>query len=52
MSRTWLTLIFVIAVVFALPALLNALTGIIPAVLAGVVLVGIGTLLFRRRRYW
>jgi len=52
MRRIWAMLIFVIALAFALPALVNAFMAIIPAVIAGVFLVGIGTLLFQRRRRW
>jgi xanthine/uracil/vitamin C permease (AzgA family) len=52
MTKLWMSVIFVIAAAFALPALISALTAIIPAVIAGAVLVGVGTMLFRRRRHW
>ena len=52
MSRFWLILIGIIAAALVLPALVSAIEGLVPALLAGAVLVGIGTLLFQRRRRW
>jgi hypothetical protein len=52
LSRFWLILIGIIVAVFALPALVSAIEGLIPALLAGVVLIGIGMLLYRRARRW
>jgi hypothetical protein len=52
LSRIWLILIGIIVAAFALSALASAIEGLIPALLAGVVLVGIGMLLFQRCRRW
>ncbi len=52
MSRVWLILIGVIVAAFALPALVTVIEGLIPALVAGVVLFGVGMLIFRRARRW
>jgi hypothetical protein len=52
MSRVWLILIGAIVVAFALPTLVTAIEGLIPALLAAVVLFGVGMLIFRRARRW
>jgi hypothetical protein len=52
MRRVWGVLIMLIVAAFALPAMINAIEALIPALIAAAALVGVGALLFRRRRYW
>jgi hypothetical protein len=51
-SRFWLILIGIVVAAFALPALVSTVEGLIPALLAGTVLIGVGMLLYRRGRRW
>lgn len=52
MKRVWGVLVLLIVAAFALPVMIHAIEALIPALIAGAVLVGVGALLFRRRRYW
>lgn len=52
MKRVWGVLLLLIIAAFALPVMIHAIEALIPALLVGALLVGVGTLLFRRRRYW
>lgn len=52
MKRVWGVLVLLIMAAFTLPTMIHAIEALIPALIAAVVLVGVGALLFRRRRYW
>lgn len=52
MKRTGGVLVLLVLASFALPMLINAIEALIPALIAGAVLVGVGALLFQRRRRW
>lgn len=52
MKRVWGVLVLLIMAAFALPVMIHAIEALIPALIVGAVLVGVGALLFRRRRYW
>lgn len=51
-GRVWFILIFMLALAIALPVLIHAVEAIIPAVILFCVLLGIGSLLYQRRRRW
>jgi hypothetical protein len=52
LRRFGLILIGIIVAAFVLPGLVSTIEGLIPALLAGTVLVGIGMLLYRRAKRW
>ena len=51
-GRLWFALIFVLALAIALPTFVAAVESLLPAVILFIVLIGIGALIYGRRRYW
>jgi LPXTG-motif cell wall-anchored protein len=52
MNRLIALLVLLIVAAFALPSMIAAFDAVIPALIGLVVLIGVGALLFQRRRRW
>lgn len=52
MKHFWAIIVGIIVLSFALPTLTSALESLLPVLSAGVLLVAIGGVLFRRYRRW